>query len=427
MENLLVENSELKRIVILGAGFGGFTLAKKLINTNFQVVLIDRNNFHQFQPLFYQVAMAGLEPSSIVFPLRKAFQKCENVIIRVAEVEGIDTERNKVQTDMGYISYDYLVIATGATTNFFGNQEIASNTYGLKSVSEALSIRNNLFNDFEEALTTHKYEDRQSLIDIAIVGGGPTGVELAGALAEMKRYILPKDYKELDASEVDIYLIQAADKLLPGMSEKSSMKSFDFLTKLGVKIMLNTRVTGIKNGIIETEDGSTIVAEKVIWAAGIKGDLVDGFAEAVITPRSTLKINSKLEIIGLDNVYAIGDIAHCESEEHPRGYPQVAQVAIQMAQYLHKVFTKEYAKDFKYRDLGSMATIGRNRAVADLPFGRMSGFFAWILWLFVHLASLIGFKNKLFVLINWMWNYLTYDQSLRLIIRPHNKAKNKTT
>lgn len=412
-----------EKIVILGAGFGGFTLAKKLCKSDFDVTLIDRHNFHQFQPLFYQVAMAGLEPSSIVFPLRKAFQNAENITIRVAEIEGINTSKKEVKTENEIIPYDHLVIATGAVTNYFNNDKFRENTFSLKTVSEALAIRNDIFNDLEQALTTKDYDNRQSLIDIAIVGGGPTGVELAGALAELKEYILPKDYKELDAGEVDIYLIQGGSRLLIGMSDEAGDNALKFLEELNVKVMLNTRVVDIDDGIIKTKDGQSIVAKKVIWAAGITCQELEGVPQHCIGGKNQVQVNDQLEVIGLEDVYAIGDCAFLTSKEMEHGHPQVAQVAIQMAKFLAKKLKKKSVSHFVYKDKGSMATIGRNKAVADLPWMNTSGFMAWVLWLLVHLASLIGFKNKLFVLINWMWNYLTYDQSLRLIIKPARKKK----
>lgn len=415
-----------ERIVILGAGFGGFTLAKKLAGSEYDVVLIDRHNFHQFQPLFYQVAMAGLEPSSIVFPLRKAFQSVKNVTIRVAEITAIDSEKQEVTTSSETIAYDHLVIATGAVTNFFKNENFEKNSYSLKTVSEALAIRNDIFNDLEQAITTKDYENRQSLIDIAIVGGGPTGVELAGALAELKKYILPKDYKELDADEVDIYLIQGGDRLLIGMSDEAGENALKFLKSLGVKVMLNTRVVDIDGKCLKTKSGETIVANKVIWAAGITCEKIPGIPEESLKGRNQIHINEHLEAEGLNNVYAIGDAAFLQTAKMEYGHPQVAQVAIQMGKHMAKKFKKGKKNGFVYKDKGSMATIGRNKAVADLPWMITSGMFAWILWLVVHLASLIGFKNKLFVLINWMWNYLTYDQSLRLIIKPVNRSKKES-
>ena len=412
-----------ERIVILGAGFGGFTLAKKLVGSDYDVILIDRHNFHQFQPLFYQVAMAGLEPSSIVFPLRKAFQNAKNVTIRVSEVNGIDEAKKEVYTDSETINYDHLVVATGAITNYFKNENFEKHSYSLKTVAEALSIRNDIFDDLEQAITTKEYNNRQALIDIAIVGGGPTGVELAGALGELKKYILPKDYKELNSDEVDIYLIQGGDRLLIGMSDEAGENALQFLESLDVKVMLNTRVIDIDGNCIKTKDGQTLIAKKVIWAAGITCDDMPGIPKESKQGRNQIHINSDLEVVGMNHVYAIGDAAFLPTDEMEYGHPQVAQVAIQMAKHLAKNFKKGKTKSFVYKDKGSMATIGRNKAVADLPWMKTSGFFAWLLWLIVHLASLIGFKNKLFVMINWMWNYLTYDQSLRLIIKPAKKAK----
>ncbi len=416
-----------QRIVIIGAGFAGLTLARNLSKSNFQIVLIDKNNYHQFQPLFYQVAMAGLEPSSIAFPLRKIFQKKKSVFVRVTEVEEIDTTTNQVKTSLGSLKYDHLVISIGAKTNFFGNKKLERKCISMKSVSEALYLRNLILEDYEKAISTTDYEKRQGLIDIVIVGGGATGVEVAGALAEMKKYIIPKDYKELNVEEIDIYLIQGASTLLKGMSKESAEAAEQFLKKLGVKVIKNMRVMDFDGEFVHLADGSLIQAKKVIWAAGITANTVKGLPETVCTYGNRLKVNRFNQVDSFSNIYAVGDIAYMEEEAFPQGHPQVAQVAIQQAKNLAKnikrISSQKEMKKFYYKDLGSMATIGRNRAVADLPRFKFNGFFAWIVWLVVHLFSLIGIKNKLFVFINWVWNYFTYDQSLRLIIKPKVKHR----
>lgn len=417
-----IPESNQKRIVIVGGGFAGLTLAQKLEKSNYQIVLLDKNNYHQFQPLFYQVAMAGLEPSSIVFPFRKAFQNSKNVFIRVTEVTRINRSKKCLETPLGICNYDYLILAIGADTNFFGNEQVARLSIPMKSVSEALYLRNRVLIDLEKALSTTDYDTRQGLIDIVIVGGGPTGVEVAGALAEMKKYILPKDYPELPCDEIDIYLIQGGNRLLPGMSEDASAKAYHFLESLGVEIRLNTRVVDFDGEYAYMKDGTQIRTNKLIWAAGITGNRVGGLPEESITWGKRLAVNRFNQVAGVEDIYAIGDIAYMEEEAYPKGHPQVAQVAMQQAKLLAKnlkgLHKGKNMQPFSYKDLGSMATIGRNRAVVDLPRFKFQGAFAWMVWLFVHLFQILGVKNKVFIFLNWVWNYITYDQSLRLIIRP---------
>jgi NADH:ubiquinone reductase (H+-translocating) len=417
-----IPETDKERIVIIGAGFAGLRLARKLAKKNYQVVVFDKNNYHQFQPLLYQVAMSGLEPSSIAFPLRKLFQKRKNVHIRIAEVSKILPDEKAIITSIGRCNFDKLVIATGATTNFYGNESIESQSYSLKSIEESMYLRNQILTDFEKALITRDYDDRQTYIDTVIVGGGPTGVELAGALAEMKKFVLPKDYPELNVDEIDIYLIQAGPQLLPGMSEKSGLAAKNFLENLGVKVLLNTRVTSIEKKVVFTNIGQQIHAGKVIWAAGIKGNYPDGISMDCIGGGNRIVVDEFHRVKGFDYIFAIGDIALMTSEKYPYGHPQVAQTAIQQADNLAKNFINRKNIRFVYKDKGSMATIGRNRAVVDLPGFHFSGFFAWIVWLIVHLLAIIGVRNRLLVMINWFWNYFTYDQSLRLILRAKRRS-----
>ena len=417
-----IPETGLPRIVIIGAGFAGLTLARKLARKNFQVVIFDKNNYHQFQPLMYQVAMSGLEPSSICFPLRKAFQHHRNVHIRIAEVKEIIPDQNRIITDIGYCLYDHLVIACGADTNYFGNQEVASNTFSLKSVSEAMYLRNQILSDYEQAIITRDFDDRQIFLDTVIVGGGPTGVELAGALAEMKKYILPKDYPEINHEEIDIFLVQGSNQLLQGMSQKSGDAAEKFLLDLGVKVIKNAFVTDVMDNVVYLNNGDKITAGKVIWAAGITGRAIPGINEAVRERSGRYRVDSLHKVESYQNIYAVGDVSVMRTEAYPNGHPQVAQVAMQQAAHLADFFISGKESAFKYKDKGSMATIGRNKAVVDLARIHFSGFFAWILWLFVHLLYILGVKNRFFVFMNWIWNYLTYDQSLRLILRAQRQS-----
>ncbi len=416
-----IPDSNQPRIVILGGGFGGLRLARDLSGSPYQVVLLDKNNYHQFQPLFYQVAMSGLEPSSIVFPLRKVFQKQDNIFFRTALVEEIDTSASEIRTDIGYLRYDHLVLAIGADTNFFGNQEIARKAIPMKSVSEALFLRNRILEDLETALNVTDYDERQSWIDIVIVGGGPTGVEVAGSLAEMRSYILPRDYKELNPEEIDIYLIDAGNTLLAGMSPESGRKAERFLEGLDIRVRKNTFVTGYDGIWVEMSDGTRIASRKVIWAAGVTGNRIPGLPEDTVLRNNRVIVDRHCRVRGTDNVYAIGDVAYMEEPAFAKGHPQVAQVAIQQGKLAARNFKllarNKPLREFSYSDYGSMATIGRNKAVADLPRVRLAGFIAWAIWLWVHLWSLVGVRNKLVVFMNWVINYLTYDPSLRLIIR----------
>lgn len=414
-----------KRIVIIGGGFGGLKLARKLSNTNYQVVLIDKNNYHQFQPLFYQVATAGLEPSSISFPFRKIFQKSANVLIRVAEIIRIVPEKNQLESNIGIINYDYLVIAIGADTNFFGNKQIMQHAIPMKSVSEALALRNTILENYENAVLVDNDGDREGLMNVVVVGGGPTGVEVSGTLAEMKNLVLPKDYPELDFKMMQVYLLEGSPKVLGAFSEQASVKAKEYLLKLGVNLKCNARVKDYDGKIISLEDGSTIRTNTLVWAAGIIGNKLEGLNDQVVGKGNRIEVDRYNKVTDYANIYAIGDVASMKYDAYPNGHPQVAQVAIQQGDLLAKNFNLMAAnkplQPFTYKDLGSMATIGRNKAVADLGKIKFQGFFAWMVWMFVHLMSIVGIKNRVLIFINWAWNYITFDQSLRLILKAKTK------
>ncbi len=419
--------SKNPRIVIIGGGFAGIALAKGLRNKNVQVVLLDKHNYHTFQPLLYQVATGGLEAGSIAYPIRKVIQEYDDFYFRLTQVVEIDTKNHKIISEIGDLNYDYLVIATGSKTNYFGNKEIERNSMAMKSIPQSLNIRSLILENFEQAVLTTDTADKNSLINFVLVGGGPTGVELAGALAEMKKVILQKDYPDLDIDKMQINLIQSGDRILNTMSEKSSIHSEAFLEKLGVKIWKNVRVTNYDGRTITTNTDLTFDTATVIWTAGVQGAAIAGLSsDALIERVERIRVNEFNQIKGYNNLFAIGDIAFMESELFPQGHPMVAQPALQQGKLLGEniinLINKKTLKPFEYKDLGSMATIGRNKAVVDLPKYHFSGVFAWFVWMFVHLFSLIGFKNKAVVFLNWVYNYIRFDREGRLIIRPFKKA-----
>ena len=419
------------KVVIVGAGFGGLRLARKLNNKpGFEVILIDRFNYHQFQPLFYQVATAGLYASNISFPLRKVFQKSKNVKIRLCNLSEVVPAENKVITDVEEISYDVLVLATGADTNFFGNKQLETHAFPMKSTVEALQIRYKLLQLFEKAHSIKDQDELQRLMNIVIVGGGPTGVEVSGALAEMKKYVLPKDFPELDFSKMNIYLLEGADKTLASMSEKSSMQSAKYLNKLGVTVMTNTLVKDYDGQNVLLQNGDQIPASTVIWAAGIKGNVPSGIDSSLIVRGNRIKTDRRCVVEGHNNIYAIGDLAYMETQKFPKGLPQVAPVAMQQADLLagnlrliERKSNPDQQYEFEYKDKGSMATVGRNLAVVDVPKPKLhfGGFFAWLIWMGLHLMLILGVKNRFFVFFNWMYSYITYDQNLRLIFKEFDR------
>jgi NADH dehydrogenase len=424
---LKIPNSSKKRVVIIGGGFGGIEVAKKLSGKEFQVVLLDKNNYHTFQPLLYQVATGGLEPGSIAYPLRKFMQEIPNGIFRYAEVLSVDANKKQIHTDIGELSYDYLIIATGSTTNFFNlPEETTSKMMQMKDIPQALDIRSFILQNYEEALLVDDLQAKQALLNIAIVGGGPTGVELAGAIGEMRRKILPKDYPELDFRKMEIHIFDATDRLLNAFSPENSGKALQYLKDFDVHVWLNTLVTGYDGKNVFLNNGKTILANTLIWAAGVKGMPIKGLpAEAIIGGRIVVDEFCKVKIC--DDIYAIGDVASMSLDDFPKGHPMVAPVAMQqgdlVAKNLLRIQKNKEVLPFKYFDKGSMATVGRNRAVMESKGIKMGGFIAWLAWLLVHVMTLIGFRNKLTVLLGWLYNYFTYDRTLRLIIRPFKKRE----
>lgn len=420
-----IPDTSAKRIVIIGGGFGGISLAKKLGRLAVQVVLIDKHNYHTFQPLLYQVSTSGLEPDSIAYPIRKVLKKLDNFHFRMTSVAHIDTDNQEIHSAIGMLKYDYLVIATGTKTNFFGNTRIATNAMPMKTVPQALNIRSLMLQNFERADDCELEEDRKALLRFCIVGAGPTGVELAGAFAELKRHVFPKDYRHLNVSEMEIHLFEGGPRVLSPMSERSSKKASIFLENLGVKVHLSTIVEDYDGDILQLKDG-TMRTENLIWAAGVTGATIEGFKTAQLMDRlNRYKVNEFSQVEGFENIFAIGDVAYMETAEYPKGHPQVAQPAIQQGEHLAKnlnlLFQGKDMKPFSYFDKGTLATIGRNRAVADLGKLKFGGFFAWFIWIFVHLAALVGFRNKVVVLFNWAYNYINYDKAARLIVRPFTR------
>jgi NADH:ubiquinone reductase (H+-translocating) len=418
------------KVVIIGGGFGGLRLARKLSrNKNFDITLIDRFNFHQFQPLFYQVATAGLDASNISFPLRKVFHKEKNIHFRMADVKSINTVQKKVISDAETFSYDILVLATGADTNFFGNEELMSHAYPMKSTVEALQIKYKLLKNIEEAVYAKDEKELQRLMTIVIVGGGPTGVEMSGAIADMRRFVFPKDYPELDFSKMKIYLLEGSSKTLSAMSEKSSHDSFEYLEKLNVIVKTGTVVKNYDGSVVTMQNGETIESSMVIWAAGIKGNVPEGISNSLIVKGNRIKVDRFNKVNGSENIYAIGDVAYMETEKYPHGHSQVASVAIAqggaLADNIIKIAKNISMKEFEYHDKGTMATVGRNLAVVDIPRPKLhfKGFFAWLIWMGLHLFLLLGVKNRVAVFFNWIYNYITYDQNLRLIFRAFKKSK----
>ena len=413
-----------KKVIVIGGGFAGIQLVRKLDEKYFDVLLIDKLNHHQFQPLFYQVATSQIEPSSISFPLRNIFNYKANVQVRMAEVVGLSKEQNRVQTSIGEFEYDFLVIAIGCKTNFYGNEETGNNAFTLKSTYDAITIRNHILLTFEKIISA-KEEEKEALLNLVIVGAGPTGVELSGAFAEIKKNILPKDYPGIDFSKFRIVLVEGSKNTLNSMSEKSKVASRRYLEKMGVEILTETFVKNYDGDLLSFQNGQTILTKTVIWAAGVTSNTLENVPAESLLQGNRIKVNRINKVDWVDNIFAIGDIAYMETEKYPKGHPQVANVAINQAKNLAKnlkqLVLNKPSREFEYKDRGSMATIGTNKAVVDLPYANFKGYFAWVLWMCLHLMLILSVKNRLIIFINWAWAYISKDTSLRLILTQNKK------
>jgi len=415
------DRSKFPLVVIIGGGFGGLNVARQLEDKPVEVLMLDKHNYHTFQPLLYQVALGSLESESIAFSLRKNFGGQKNFRFRIAEVSKIHPDKNTIDTSIGEIAYDYLVIATGSTTNFFGNKEVEHNAMPMKSIPEALNLRYLIFQNLEEAVLQKGKDEREPYLTFVLVGAGPTGVELAGAIAEFRNYVLEKDYPELKKDDVKIYLVDFLPRVLAPFSEQASKAAQDYLKNLGVELMLNAKVDNYDGHVITFEGGKSIKTKSVIWSAGVMGVIPHGLSKDLVERGNRIRTDDLCRVAGSENIFAIGDVAAMITDETPKGHPGVAQVAIQMGNNVGKniihLIKGEATEPFKYNDKGSLATIGRNKAVADLGKIKFQGFFAWLIWIFVHLFSLVGTRNRVIVFINWMANYINYNGGSRLIIR----------
>ena len=413
-----------KKIIIAGGGFAGIQLVKKLDTDIFDILLIDKSNHHQFQPLFYQVATSQIEPSSISFPLRYVFKRKKNVDIRLAEILSINSNHNKINTSIGAFTYDYLVLCIGCKTNFFGNNDIEKYAFTLKTTYDAITIRNHILTTFEKIISANE-EEKESLLNLVIVGAGPTGVELAGAFAEIKKNILPKDYPRIDFSRFQIFLIEGSKNTLNNMSINAKTASRKYLQEMGVIIQTEKIVQNYDGKTLLLKDGNSIKTKTVIWAAGVTANTFEGLPENYFTIGNRIKVNRINKIIDAENIFAIGDIAYMETPQYPKGHPQLANVAINqantLAKNLKKIIKGDSTTEFEYKDLGSMATIGKNKAVVDFSFIKFNGYFAWLIWMFLHLMLILSVRNKLIIFINWAWAYITKNTSLRLILTPNKK------
>ncbi|MCT8339768.1 NAD(P)/FAD-dependent oxidoreductase [Flavobacteriaceae bacterium TK19130] len=427
-----IPSTNQARIVVIGGGFAGISFINKIKKEDVQIVLFDKHNYHTFQPLLYQVSTSGLEPDSIAYPLRKIFRKNKNFHFRLAEVNYIHQDKKEIETSIGNLTYDYLIIATGTKTNYFGNENIARNSMPMKTVPQALNIRSLMLQNIEKADITEDEAERKRLLNFVIAGAGPTGVELAGALAEFRKGILEKDYTEMNEGEMHVHLLEGLDRVLPPMSEEASKKAQKFLEDLGVEIHLNTMIEDYDGKVVSTKSGTTFETEAFIWAAGVTGAPVKGIdGDALFEKINRYRVNRYSKVEGTDAIYALGDIAYMETEAFPKGHPQVAQPAIQQGKHLgeniKRILRNKEPKPFEYFDKGTMATIGRNKAVVDIKKMHFGGAFAWFLWMFVHLWFLVGFRNRVVTFFNWTYNYINYDRAARLIIRPFRGDIGSTT
>lgn len=417
-----------KKIIVVGGGFAGIQLVRRLDEKLFDVLLIDKINHHQFQPLFYQVATSQIEPANISFPFRHIFRNKKHIQIRLAEVTRIFPDKNKIITSIGDFDYDFLVIAIGCKTNFFGNNEICRHSLTLKTTYDAIKIRNHILKVFEKIISL-KETEREAFLNLVIVGAGATGVELAGAFAEIKKNVLPKDYPRIDFTKFQIYLVEGSRNTLNNMSVNAQHASQKYLLKMGVQLLTEKFVTKYDGSTLVLNNGDILNTKSVIWAAGVTGNYVVGLPPGCFAHGNRIKVNRVNRVFRNDNIFAIGDISYMETPKYPKGHPQVANVAINqgknLAKNLKRIIRGKELVDYEYKDIGSMATIGQNKAVVDFPFLKIKGYFAWFIWMFLHLMLILSVRNKLMIFINWAWVYITKDSSLRLILTENKNSCGK--